>query len=189
MKFLSKLLLIVASSASAPFAISEELSADLEHDFISCSMLTTEHLTLLQLAQRGLNEREALAELPFRNKNAKARVSQVYALIAQEGILDAYSLVNSNYARCAQLVFEAKGKPAADLLEYPYYFCAGENRVRYEIILRINQSFNLDLVLAQTPDAYFDVAINYFKLIKNKGLLASFDYTANNLKACLSQIE
>ena len=63
------------------------------------------------------------------------------------------------------------------------------DKIRYEIILRINESFDIDRVLKETPDSHFDVAIQYFKLIENKGLLASFDYTANNLKACIEQIE
>ena len=152
-------------------------------------MLTVEQLTVLQLAQRGITQQEALDTLPFGQKKAKNRVKEVYALLEKEGILNTYSAVNSNYARCAKLVYEAKGAPAKDLLEYPYYFCAGENKVRYEIILRINESFNIDRVLSATPDSHFDVAIQYFKLIENKGLLAGFDYTANNLKACVKQIQ
>ena len=188
MKLFPNILFFMACLALSSITVAKESGQVIDHDFISCSILTSEHLTVLQLAQRGLSEVEALAELPFNNRNAKGRVTEVYKLIEDEGILNAYSLVNSNYARCAQLVFENKGKPATDLVEYSFYYCAGENRVRYEIILRINQSFNLDRVLSQTPDTHFDVAISYFKLIKNKGLLASFDYTANNLKACLSQI-
>jgi hypothetical protein len=161
----------------------------MKHDFISCTMLTVEQLTILQLAQRGITQADALDTLPFAQKKAKYRVAEVYALLNKEGILNAYSLVNSNYARCAKLVYEANGAPAKDLLEYPYYFCAGENKVRYEIILRINKSFNIDRVLADTADSHFDVAIQYFKLIENKGLLAGFDYTANNLKACVNQIQ
>lgn len=181
------LALILSSTASASDA--KQDAALIAHDFISCSVLTVEQLTILQLAQRGISKEEALEVLPFSQKKAQQRVEQVYSLIEQEGILNSYSMVNSNYARCAKLVYEAKGAPAADLLEYPYYFCAGENKVRYEIILRINQYFDIDRVLAQTPDSHFDVAIQYFKLVENKGLLSSFDYTANNLKACLNQLK
>lgn len=164
-------------------------TSDISHDFISCAFLTVEQLTILQLAQRGISQQVALETLPLSRAKAKERIAGVYSLLDREGILNAYSLINSNYARCSKLVYEAKGVPAKDLLEYPYYFCAGENKIRYEIILRINESFDIDRVLKETPDSHFDVAIQYFKLIENKGLLASFDYTANNLKACIEQIE
>lgn len=167
----------------------EQQDVEIPHDYITCAMLTIEQLTVLQLAQRGVSAQDALEILPFGQKKAKQRVEEVYALLSGEGILNAYSLVNSNYARCAKLVYEVKGSPAKDLVEYPYYFCAGENKVRYEIILRINASFDIDRVLAETPDSHFDVAIQYFKLIETKGLLAGFDYTANNLKACINQIQ
>ena len=175
----------------APIAFSKEAPSapDIPHDYISCAFLTLEQLTILQLAQRGINQETALETLPLSRAKAKDRIKTVYNLLEQEGILNAYSVINSNYARCAKLVYEAKGTPAKDLLEYPYYFCAGENKIRYEIILRINQSFDIDKVLSETPDSHFDVAIQYFKLVENKGLLASFDYTANNLKACVQQIQ
>jgi len=181
--------LILLSILVLPVSVLAKQAEPFEHDYISCSMVTVEQLTILQLAQRGLTEQQALKELPFNHRAAKQRVSNIYALLNKEGILNTYSLINSNYARCAKLVHEAQGIPAKDLKGYAYYFCAGENKTRYEIILRINQSFNLDLVLEQVPDTHFDVAINYFNLINNKGILASFDYTANNLKACLNQIK
>lgn len=183
-------LVLLALQCNTALARSDQrANPDIPHDFISCTMLTIEQLTVLQLAQRGIPQNDAINTLPFGQKKAKQRVIEIYELLDKEGILNAYSLVNSNYARCAKLVFEAKGAPAKDLLEYPYYFCAGENKLRYEIILRVNATFNIDQVLLETPDSHFDVAIQYFKLIENKGMLASFDYTANNLKACVNQIQ
>lgn len=183
------LLTLLLLHAPTSLSSSPSSTSDIPHDFISCAFLTVEQLTILQLAQRGISQQVALETLPLSRAKAKERIATVYSLLDREGILNAYSLINSNYARCSKLVYEAKGAPAKDLLEYPYYYCAGENKIRYEIILRINESFDLDRVLSETPDSHFDVAIQYFKLVENKGLLASFDYTANNLKACIQQIE
>ena len=183
------LMLLIAPKSYSSDQISQASNDDnLEQGYISCSHITAENLTVLQLAQRGLTQAVALKELPFNHRKAKQRLAVVYKLVEEQGILNAYSIVNSNFARCAKLAHEVRGVPAKDMLEYGYYFCAGENKLRYETILRINDGFNLDKVLAETPDSHFDVAISYFKLIEQKGILASFDYTANNFKACLKRI-
>ncbi|KZX77523.1 hypothetical protein A3715_01855 [Oleiphilus sp. HI0009] len=180
--------LATLTNAHASTDTNSAQSSFIEHSYISCSVLSAEQLTIAQLAQRGVSEDQALKNLPQKTKNASSRIKQVYQLISDEGILNAYSIINSNYARCAKLVHERDGAPAQDMYEFGFYYCAGENKIRYETILRINNSFNIDRVLAETPDSHFDVAINYFKLIESKGLLAGFDYTANNLKACLERI-
>lgn len=158
---------------------------DFNHTFTSCAQSTVETLTIVQLAQRGVSRTDALDVLPA-SKTAKHRIAHVYDLISTEGMLNTYSFVNSNYARCARLVYERNGLPAADQGEYRYYFCAGENKVRYEVLLHASQKFDIDYVIANTPDTHFDTAIRYFKLADEQGLLAAFDYTANNLKACIS---
>lgn len=110
-------------------------------------------------------------------------------MVDQLGILNVYADINTNYARCASLVHSRNGVPAQDKLEYGYYYCSGENKRRFEILLNSNKYHTLDRVLEATPITHQDIAMRYMNLIKTKGLLAAFDYTANNLKACLNNLQ
>jgi hypothetical protein len=161
----------------------------LKQSFLSCSLITSEHLTALQLYQRGLPKELALASLPGISRDGKKRLEYVYDWAKRIGILNAYADINTNYARCSTLVYEQNGKPAADLKEHAYYFCSGENKIRYEIILKLDKQMSMQEVTHNLPARYLQVAESYQQLITDKGLLAAFDLTANNLKACLQQIE
>ena len=86
------------------------------------------------------------------------------------------------------MVHQVKGKPAADLKEHSYYYCAGENKIRFEILLRANKGQSLEKLVSSFPRRYEATVINLHELIRSKGALAAFDLTANNLKACLNQI-
>lgn len=163
-------------------------TSDASHDYISCAVITSEYLTILQLYQRGIDQKTALETLPLSNSAQKDNLRTLYEAIRKDGVLNTYSAINSNFARCATHVAAERGEPEKNTLEYNYYFCAGENKLRYEIILYTNESYDIDAVLKQIPDSHFDVAINYFRLIENQGLLAAFDYTANNFKACLAPL-
>jgi hypothetical protein len=157
--------------------------------FLSCSIITSEHLTALQLYQRGIPLQLAIDSLPGISRDGKKRLEFVYDLAKRIGILNAYADINTNFARCATLVYELNGKPAADLKEYAYYFCAGENKVRYEIMLKLDRNFSFNEITASLPTRYHDVVRTYKNVVQEQGLLAAFDLIANNLKACLQQIE
>ncbi|GEM_PF-1345246 len=174
---------------SADMHAEEALDGEkLGHDFISCSIISSEHLTTLQLYQRGVPLETALESLPDISREAKKRVQFIYQLAKNIGILNAYADINTNFSRCANLVYKNSGKPFADQADYGYFFCAGENKRRFEIILYTDRYMDLDKVIEKAPDTHIDVAISYFKLIRAKGLLAAFDFTANNLKACLNNL-
>tara|TARA_R110002049_G_scaffold8781_3_gene46752 strand:+ start:612 stop:1235 length:624 start_codon:yes stop_codon:yes gene_type:complete len=160
-----------------------------KQSFLSCSIITSEHLTALQLYQRGLPKELALASLPGISRDGKKRLDYVYSWAKRIGILNAYADVNTNYARCSTLVYEQNGQPAADLKEHAYYFCSGENKIRYEIILKLDKQMSMNEITHKLPARYTQVAERYKILISDKGMLAAFDLTANNLKACLQQIE
>ena len=157
-------------------------------DYISCAVITSEHLTTLQLYQRGVSLDVALSSLPKINREAKKRVHYIYSLAKKIGILNAYADINTNFARCSTLAYKIHGKPAKDFIDYGYYYCAGESKIRYEAILYTDRYMNLEKVIKKTPDTHIKVAIDYFKLIKNKGILAAFDLTANNLKSCINNL-
>jgi len=184
----SVLVLLLLSTKTLSEQVDTKETERQNHDFISCSIISSEHLTTLQLYQRGVPLKTALESLPGISREAKQRVSYIYELAMNIGILNAYADINTNYTRCANLVFKKNGKPFIDEPNYGYYFCAGENKRRYEILLNTDRYMNLDKVIAKTPDTHIDVAISYFKLIEAKGLLAAFDFTANNLKACLNNL-
>lgn len=175
-------------SLSAYSATNNEAKKKLKQSFLSCAIITSEHLTVLQLYQRGLPRDLAIEALPNITRAAKKRVKYVYDLAKKIGVLNAYADINTNFARCSTMVHQSKGRPAADLTEHSYYYCAGENKVRFELILLVNQNKTLDALISSFPSRYKATIINFYRLIKSKGSLAAFDLTANNLKACLNQI-
>jgi len=166
-----------------------EAEKNFKQSYLSCSIISSEHLTILQLYQRGLPRDVAIKSLPHITRAAKKRVKYVYDLAKKIGILNSYADINTNYARCSTLVYQVKGKPAVDLRAHNYYFCSGENKVRYELILMADQQKTLQQLLNSFPARYEPVIIKFYQLIKSKGTLAAFDLTANNLKACLNQIQ
>ena len=182
------LFIISTSSVVAHSANSEQSNKNFKQSFLSCSIITSEHLTVLQLYQRGVPRDLAIESLPKITRAAKQRVKYVYDLAQKIGILNAYTDINTNYARCSAMVHTINGIPAADLKEHQYYFCAGENKVRFELIIMSNQNKTLNQQLDAFPNRYQPTIIDLFRLIKTKGTLAAFDLTANNLKACLNQI-
>lgn len=156
---------------------------------LSCAIITSEHLTVLQLFQRGVKKETAISSLPNISRQARTRVDYVYSLATKIGTLNAYADINTNFARCSTLVHKTKGLPAPDDPEKGYYFCSGENKIRFEMILLINQGFSAQTIEERIPSSHHKVLKSYQRLIKRKGTLAAFDLTANNLKACLAQIE
>lgn len=186
--------LTILSISLASFAIdntdqNRSQETKVKQSFLSCSLITSEHLTGLQLYQRGLPKNLALEALPNISRDGKKRLDYIYEWAKRTGILNAYADINTNYARCATLVYEQNGRPAPDLKEHAYYFCAGENRIRYEMILKLDRKTPIKEIVVGLPKRYTQVAKRYEMLIDKQGLLAAFDLTANNLKACLKQIE
>ena len=183
-------ILIVSGLASNSLASEapKKVNEAFRHTFMSCSLITSEHLTALQLYQRGLPLDAALKELPNISDDAKKRLRYLYDMVKLNGILNTYSDINTNYARCAKLVHDVNGKPEPALREYGYYFCSGENKIRFEILLLLDAGKTSAEIMKYIPDSHFHVLNQYQKLIKDKGTLAAFDFTANNLKACLSRL-
>lgn len=164
-------------------------AVNVKQSFLSCSIITSEHLTALQLYQRGIPRELAADSLPNISRDGKKRLAYIYDWVKEIGILNAYADINTNYARCSTLVYKKQGRPAPDLKEYAYYFCSGENKIRYEIMLKLDRNHSIKEITKDLPASFLSVAQRYKILIKEKGTLAAFDLTANNLKACLQQIE
>lgn len=162
--------------------------ANPSHSYMSCAVISSEHLTALQLYQRGIRLDDALEYLPKISREGKKRLSYIYDLAAEQGLLNTYADINTNFARCSKSVHERLGAPAIDLREHGYYYCSGENKLRFEIILNIDKHRRIESVLEKTPKSHHSVAQEYSQLISREGILAALDLTANNLKACLSNL-
>ena len=181
-------LLIFILSSFSYLTYASDAKGSFQQSFLSCAIITSEHLTVLQLYQRGVPRDVAIESLPNITRAAKKRVRYVYDLAKKIGVLNTYSDINTNFARCSTMVYQVNGKPAADLQEHNYYYCSGENKIRFEILLMIDQNKALQDIIKSFPDRYELIILQLHHLIQNKGTLAAFDLTANNLKACLNQI-
>lgn len=183
------ILSLLFSGSALADATSDKSEPAPKQTHLSCAIITSEHLTTLQLVQRGIPRQLAMDALPSISRQARQRVNYVYQLATDIGTLNAYADINTNFARCSTLVYERNGRPASDLAEYAYYYCSGENKIRFEIILYIDKGYSDEALKQTIPKSHHHVINNYRQLINSKGTLAAFDLTANNLKACLKQIE
>ncbi|WP_372995842.1 hypothetical protein [Marinobacter sp.] len=172
--------LLLASSAAWT---SESASQSYE----SCSVITSEYLTVLQLASRGLNAEALKQSLPGISSKAKQRVETLVGMAQQRGIAEAYSAVHSEYARCAKKVFDQRGLPAEGTREAHFHYCAGENKVRYEIILAAAIGAEEQEVIDQVRPVHRDAAEAIFAMNEQTSPEAMLDQLATELKECISQ--
>lgn len=156
--------------------------------FETCSIVTGEYLTVLQLNQQGFAQKDLEVNLPGISAQGKSRIEALYRMVAQEGLADTYSRINSEYAQCAKRVYQASGMPKIGSREHRFYFCAGENKVRYEILLAVILGGSKNEVLPQLSADRRPVAITIFDLFSKEGDLGIYDTLATELKACLNDI-
>ncbi|UZE97722.1 hypothetical protein [Alkalimarinus alittae] len=161
---------------------------NIKHSYQSCTIITTEMLTTAQFYNRGIPLNELIESLPNLSSQGEKKVRSTYKLIEESDLLSAYSAINSDYAKCAKQVHTDQGKPSFNSPEYGYYFCAGENKLRYEIILAIFLKQTKENVIPQIPKSRRNIAIHYFDLAEAEGLEAVFDLMASSLKYCINQI-
>lgn len=176
---ISTLTLLLSLQASA---------ADTEHSFQSCTIITTELLTTIQFYEKGIPLELLIESLPDLSKEGEKRVRLSYQLAEQSTPLSSYSTINSDYAKCAKTVFSKHGKPKPTSIEYGYYFCSGENKLRYEIALSIYLKAKKEEVIPQLPKNRQQVGIHYFNLAEKESLESVFNLMANSLKHCVNQL-
>jgi len=155
------------------------------HSYETCSMVTSEYVTVLQLASRGLSGETLKDSLPGISQSAEGRTDALLEVARSEGLIDTYSRVNSEYARCATNVFRARGVPAPDSREARFHFCAGENKVRYEIALAAIMGAPEQEVLNQLRPQHLETGAAIYDLYRVEGELAVFDSLGAELKYCL----
>ena len=167
--------------ANAAFADEQALQS-----FETCSLITSEYLTVLQLASRGF-EREALKDsLPGISDRARNRVDALYEMIRQDGLTETYFTIHSEYARCARKVYQRTGLPPKGTREAHFHFCAGENKVRYEIAMAAFVNAPLKEVRRQLHPQHQQVADTIYNMHEKEGVTAVLDSLASELKFCIN---
>ncbi|QSP94079.1 hypothetical protein LPB19_12865 [Marinobacter salinisoli] len=153
----------------------------------SCSLITSEYLTILQLADRGLDMETLKASLPDLTDPGARRLEALLSFADSEGIVEAHSTVHSQYAQCAKGVFDRRGVPEPGTRENYFHQCAGESKLRYEFSLAATLNTDVSDVVAQVPPQHHATAARIFEIHHNQGTSALFDVLASELKQCLKQ--
>jgi hypothetical protein len=154
----------------------------------SCSVITSEYLTILQLTGRGLSG-DALAEsLPDISASAARRVKALTELAREDGMTETYSTVYSEYAACAKNVYDNHGMPEPGTREARFFYCAGENKIRYEVSIAAIIGATPNDVIGQLPPGYGNVVHGIFNLQKSEGSEVLFDTLATELKHCINGV-
>ncbi|WP_203140825.1 hypothetical protein [Marinobacter mangrovi] len=154
--------------------------------FETCSMVTSEYITVLQLIRQGFTGQQLTDNLPGLDKPGAERVRLLEKAVKDEGLEETFSAVNAEFARCSKRVYQRRGKPEPDSREGHFYFCAGENKLRYEILMAAILDADIDAVLGQVPASRERITRAIFKLQANQGPLAAFDAIGDELKYCLN---
>lgn len=174
----------VACLPTAAFPATPENGA--AQSFETCSMISSEYITVLQLLNQGFSGEQLSGSLPGLDDDGAARVQTLAAAAHRDGLADTFSAVNSEYARCSRHVYQQRGKPDPASREGHFYFCAGENKLRYEILIAATLDARIDAVLPQIPASREPIARAIFNLQQTKGTLAAFDAIGDELKYCLN---
>lgn len=167
-----------------PWAATTEAAT--RQSFESCSLITSEYLTVLQLASRGFDRDTLTATLPNISDRAQSRVDALLGLVDKEGLDATYSRVNAEYAACARKVYEENGLPPPGSREDHFHFCAGENKVRYEVLMAAMVGARPGRVLPQLASQHRDAARVVFDMHRREGPLPVFDHLATELKHCVN---
>ncbi len=157
-----------------------------QQSYETCSLITSEYVTVLQLIQRGF-DRAALAQaLPGLSDPARKRMAALYDTVERQGLLATYSAVNAEYARCAQAVHDRQGQPAAISRQGHFHFCAGENKMRYQILMAAVAGASEEAILARLNSIHRPTAAALLQLYREQDALAVFSTLADELKHCIN---
>lgn len=154
--------------------------------FETCTMITSEYLTTLQLIGRGLGPETLSETLPDVSDQARKRIDELARAVRDDGLSSVYSQVNAEYARCAKAVYDHDGAPKPQTREAHFYICAGENKVRYDVLMSAVVGGSQSEVLPQLAPSQRDAARTIFELYQDRGTAAVFDKLADELKFCIN---
>lgn len=154
--------------------------------FETCSLISSEYLTVLQLASRGFDREALKTTLPGISDQARERVDALFEMIRNEGLAETYSRINSEYARCAKEVYQRTGMPPEGTREAHFHFCAGENKVRYEVAMAAFVDAPPKQVRQQLHPRHQPVVKVIYEMHESEGVTAVLDNLASELKRCIN---
>lgn len=169
------------SSAKVPASKTDAAGESFE----SCAMITSEYLTILQLHQKGFTAAQLKASLPEISAQGKKDVDALYSVIERDGIVPTYANINGRYTHCAKQVFDRHGKPPRGSREEHFYFCAGENKLRYQVVLAAYLGGKEKDILPQLPEDRRDLAKSLISMAHKDGYQKTFNLLASQLKRCI----
>lgn len=157
-----------------------------QQSYETCSLITSEYVTVLQLIQRGFDRTALVNSLPDISQPARQRVAALYDTVQREGLEQTYAAVNAEYARCAHAVHDRVGQPARSHREGHFHFCAGENKVRYQVLTAAMGGASGSDILPQLNPIHRPTARALLRLYENEGALRVFSTLADELKHCIN---
>lgn len=183
-RFLACLLVVIAMKAQAAQPDTEAKHQSYE----TCGMIASEYLTIVQLHERGFTKAQLQKNLPDITRQGKKDIDYLYKAIAKNGVTSTYSNINARYAKCAKAVYDLRGKPEPGTRPYHFYFCAGENKLRYQILIAAYLGGTSEEILPQVPKSRQKVAKALLESFKKKGINKTFDGLATDLKRCINGV-
>lgn len=153
----------------------------------SCSVVASEVFTAIQLYQKKIDLESLYLSLPEITENGKERLKNIYITIAKEGVTETYSKANAQFSKCSKEAFKHQGKPLKNTLSYLFYLCSGENKLRYEIILSAYLGGSSKDIVPQIHPSRQSLGRYLFQIYEESGVNGAFDFSATELKRCLTQ--
>lgn len=176
---------LITAAMMLPIAGHAENRKPVGESYESCSMITSEYLTVVQLHQKGFSADQLKVSLPDITAQGKKDVDALYRALKRDGVVPTYANINGRYTQCAKQVFDKHGKPPKGSREEHYYFCAGENKLRYQIVLASYLGGTEKQILPQLPEGRRDLAKSLIAMAKKDGYEQAFDLLATQLKQCI----
>ena len=162
-----------------------DMAKPVGESYESCSMITSEYLTIVQLHQKGFTPKQLKASLPGITTQGKQDVDALYRVIKRDGVVPTFANINGRYAQCAKRVFDKRGIPPKGSREDHYYFCAGENKIRYQVVLASYLGGTEKEILPQLANARRGLAKSLIAMAHKDGYEQTFDLLATQLKHCI----
>ncbi|MFE8069632.1 hypothetical protein QQM79_01100 [Marinobacteraceae bacterium S3BR75-40.1] len=180
-------MLLLSLTAQAEDATASSAENKQRLSFEACSMVASEYLTVTQLYEKGFSAEQLKEALPGITDQGRQRVQKLYEALEEEGVVETYSNINSRFARCAKSAYKAHGKPQPGSREDRFYFCAGENKLRYEVVLAAWAGGTAEQILPQIPESRREVARKLIQIEEDEGIRSVFEELAQAFKACVNK--
>ena len=182
-----RFIIVLASMLALPLQAREETGFPSGTSYEVCSMIASQYLTTIQLLQKGFAPQILKKTLPGLTDQGAHRIDSLQQQVERSGVTETYSGVNARYARCASQVHEQRGQPKPGTRQHHFYVCAGENKVRYEILLAALAGGQLEEIREQLAPPHRKAASRIFQRLRESDVETVFSELASELKVCLKQ--